>query len=61
MHLVLDLPSSGLGVSQSCGTSCGFPLLVETGREILVRDRTLEIISIWIVTKAVRVDEIEIE
>ena len=47
-------------VSQPCWTSCGLPLLVEIRREILVTDRNLEIISILLVTKGRRVDEIEI-
>lgn len=52
IQLVVDLLS---------GTSCRIPLLVETRRDSLVRHRNVEIINIWIVTKSVRVDEIEME
>lgn len=52
MHLVLHLLS---------GTSCRILLLMETKRDILVRHRNLRIIGIWIVTKAIRVDEVKME
>lgn len=43
-------------VVQPCGTSCGLPFLVETRK-----DRNTEVISLWIVTRAVIVGEIEME
>ena len=34
---------------------------METGRDILVKDWNTEIVNLWIVTQAVRRDEIEME
>lgn len=45
-------------VVQPCGTSCGLPFLVETRKD---RNRNREVISLWMVTKAVIVGEIEME
>ena len=46
VHLVFNYLSLWECVGQPYGTSCRLPLLMETKRNILVRDRNMEIVSI---------------